>query len=115
MIPNTHYATIQRVSYPAASSSNFGTPDPTWSDVYSDVGGNLHPLPDRAFPTRSELRDQETGKRDLQRSHVFYTHRAFSLQTGDRLLIGSTYYQVISWADMAGMGKAYSIFLKESN
>lgn len=98
----TETADIERATYAAASSSNLGGHEPTWSEAYSD-------LPVSRPQTPSGRTVTEAMRRNLQVTSVFYTSTPVTVRTGDRLAWNGLKYLVQFATDEGGQGRVYSI------
>ena len=71
----------------------------TWSVVYDDIPVAVQPMDGRTI--------NEFQRRNLQVNYSIYTPTTVALQTGDRVVVGSTKYLVQAWGDMAGKGRVF--------
>jgi hypothetical protein len=101
----TTTATVERKSTAAPSAANLGAGADTYATQYSGVPVTVQPL------RGSEV--TEFARRGLQADYAAYTPTALAIQTGDRLLVGTTYYHILDCQDMAGRGRAYKLVLKK--
>lgn len=76
--------------------------DESFATAYADVAIALQPANGRTV--------EEFAREGFQVNHMAYTETVMSLQRGDRLLVGTTYYIVQGpQRNMGGRDKAYSV------
>jgi hypothetical protein len=94
--------TIQRAT---TTPTSLGGHSASYAAVYTDIPGTLQPL--------RGARVEHFARMGVEVDHVFYTPTPVTTQSGDRLLIGSTYYHVDHSEDMGGRARAYAIYVKQ--
>lgn len=97
-------ATIERKS---TTASSYGGQTVSYATAYSDVLGTLQPI-------RGELRER-FARMGVEVSHVFYTATAVTTQAGDRLVISGVNYPIDHSEDMGGRGRAYAVYVKQTD
>ena len=100
----TTTADIERKS---TTASSYGGHTDSWSVVYDDVAGTLQPL-------SGHLRER-FARMGIEVSHVFYTATALTTQAGDRLVISGVNYPIDHTEDMGGRGRAYAVYVKQTD
>lgn len=74
----------------------------SFATVYADVPISLQPADGRTV--------EEFARAGFRVSHMAYTETPMVLLSGDRMVVGSSYYIVMGpQRDMAGRGKAFSV------
>jgi hypothetical protein len=94
--------TIQRATI---TPTSLGGHSASYAAVYTDIPGTLQPI--------RGARVEHFARMGIDVDHVFYTSTAIVTQSGDRLLVGSTYYAVGHSEDMGGRARAYAIYVKQ--
>jgi hypothetical protein len=100
----TTTATIERKS---TAASTYGGHTNTYATAYSDVPGTLQPI-------GGHLRER-FARMGIEVSHVYYTPQAITTQAGDRLVISGVNYPIDHTEDMGGRGRAYAIYVKQTD
>jgi hypothetical protein len=94
--------TIERAT---TTPTTLGGHSASYAAVYSDIPGAFQPI--------RGARVEHFARMGIDVDHVFYTSTPIVTRSGDRLLVGSTYYPIGHSEDMGGRGRAYAIYVKQ--